>query len=83
MDGDNTDPQAVPSAFHTDLARVEEETAYIVKVTTTASTHEATVGDKIHDTAHVTVHHPPATAGAIEFEYWSRPTVTMPARTSW
>ena len=71
VDGDDTDPQTVPSAFHTDLARVEEETAYIVKVTTTASTHEATVGDKIHDTAHVTGTIP-GDGWCIEFEYWEQ-----------
>ena len=71
VDGDGAATQTVPSAFHTDLARVEEETAYIVKVTTTASTHEATVGDKIHDTAHVTGTIP-GDGWCIEFEYWEQ-----------
>lgn len=71
VDGDGAATQTVPSAFHTDLARVEEETAYIVKITTTASTHEATVGDKIHDTAHVTGTIP-GDGWCIEFEYWEQ-----------
>lgn len=62
--------EVVPSAFYTDLARVEDETAYIVKVSTTTA-GEATVGDKIHDTAHVTGTIPNGDY-CIEFEYWEQ-----------
>ena len=71
VDGDNAEAQTLPTSFHTDLARVESETARIVKVTTTANTHEATVGDKIHDTAHITGTIPDDTY-CVKFEYWEQ-----------
>lgn len=71
VDGDNAEAQTLPTPFHTDLARVESETARIVKVTTTANTHEATVGDTIHDTAHITGTIPDDTY-CVKFEYWEQ-----------
>ena len=71
VDGDNTEAQTLPTPFHTDLARVESETVRFVKVTTTANTHEATVGDKIHDTAHITGTIPDDTY-CVKFEYWEQ-----------
>ena len=71
VDGDNAKAQVLPTPFHTDLARVESETVRFVKVTTTANTHEATVGDKIHDTAHITGTIPDDTY-CVKFEYWEQ-----------
>lgn len=71
VDGDNAEAQTLPTPFHTDLARVESETVRFVKVTTTANTHEATVGDTIHDTAHITGTIPDDTY-CVKFEYWEQ-----------
>lgn len=71
VDGDNAEAQVLPASFHADLARVESETVRFVKVTTTANTHEATVGDKIHDTAHITGTVPDGTY-CVKFEYWEQ-----------
>ena len=71
VDGDNAEAQTLPTPFHTDLACVESETVRFVKVTTTANTHEATVGDTIHDTAHITGTIPDDTY-CVKFEYWEQ-----------
>ena len=71
VDGDDADTQNMPQAFYTDLARVEDETAYIVSVTTTTA-GEATVGDQIHDTAHIEGTIPNGNDYCVEFEYWEQ-----------
>ena len=41
-----------------------------ITITTTANTHNATVGDEIHDAAHITGH---VTEGyCVKFEYWQQ-----------
>lgn len=70
VDGDETEPQTSPTPFYTDRSRVDDETMRFIKITTTANTHNATVGDKIHDTAHITGH---VTEGyCVKFEYWQQ-----------
>ena len=70
VDGDETEPQTSPTPFYTDRSRVDDETMRFIKITTTANTHNATVGDKIHDTAHITGH---VTEGyCAKFEYWQQ-----------
>lgn len=70
VDGDDAEPQTVPTPFFTDVARDPAETSSVIKVTTKASTHEATVGDDIHDVALIEGHVP---AGyCIRYEYWSQ-----------
>ena len=70
VDGDETEPQTTPTPFYTDRSRVDDETMRFIKITTTANTHNATVGDKIHDTAHITGH---VTEGyCVKFEYWQQ-----------
>lgn len=70
VDGDETEPQTSPTPFYTDRSRVDDETMRFIKITTTANTHNATVGDRIHDTAHITGH---VTEGyCVRFEYWQQ-----------
>lgn len=70
VDGDETEPQTSPTPFYTDRSRADDETMRFIKITTTANTHNATVGDKIHDTAHITGH---VTEGyCVKFEYWQQ-----------
>lgn len=70
VDGDETEPQTSPTPFYTDRSRVDDEIMRFIKITTTANTHNATVGDKIHDTAHITGH---VTEGyCVKFEYWQQ-----------
>ena len=70
VDGDETEPQTTPTPFYTDRSRVDDETMRFIKIATTANTHNATVGDKIHDTAHITGH---VTEGyCVKFEYWQQ-----------
>lgn len=70
VDGDDAEPQYVPAAFYIDPARMPSETSSVIKITTTASTHDATVGDKIHDTAHITGYVPDGYC--VKFEYWQQ-----------
>lgn len=70
VDGDDATPETVPAAFYTDPARTPSETSSVIKITTTASTHNATVGDKIHDTAHITGYVPEGYC--VRFEYWQQ-----------
>lgn len=70
VDGDETEPQTSPTPFYTDRSRVDDETMRFIKITTTANTHNATVGDKIHDTAHITGH--VAEGYCVKFEYWQQ-----------
>lgn len=70
VDGDETEPQTTPTPFYTDRSRVDDETMRFIKITTTANTHNATVGDKIHDTAHITGHVPEGYC--VKFEYWQQ-----------
>lgn len=55
----------------TDRSRVEDESFNTVKVTTMASSHDATVGDKVHDTAIITGDIP-NDGYCVSFEYWKR-----------
>ena len=70
VDGDDATPETVPAAFYIDPARTPSETSSVIKITTTASTHNATVGDKIHDTAHITGYVPEGYC--VRFEYWQQ-----------
>ena len=70
VDGDGATPETVPAAFYTDPARTPSETSSVIKITTTANTHNATVGDKIHDTAHITGYVPEGYC--VKFEYWQQ-----------
>ncbi|MBT1161816.1 hypothetical protein [Bifidobacterium sp. SO1] len=68
VDGDDAKPQTDVTPFYTDVARDPDETSSVIRITTTASTHNATVGDRIHDTAHITGYVPDGYC--IRFEYW-------------
>lgn len=70
VDGDDATPETVPAAFYIDPARTPSETSSVIKITTTANTHNATVGDKIHDTAHITGYVPEGYC--VRFEYWQQ-----------
>lgn len=70
VDGDDATPETVPAAFYIDPARTPSETGSVIRITTTASTHNATVGDKIHDTAHITGYVPEGYC--VRFEYWQQ-----------
>ncbi|MBT1164827.1 hypothetical protein [Bifidobacterium felsineum] len=70
VDGDEATPEEDPTAFHIDVARTPSETSSVIKITTTVSTHDATVGSKIHDTAHITGYVPDGYC--IRFEYWQQ-----------
>lgn len=70
VDGDDATPETVPAAFYTDPARTPSETGSVIRITTTASTHNATVGDRIHDTAHITGY--VSEGYCVRFEYWQQ-----------
>ena len=70
VDGDTATVQNAFTPFYTDVARTPSETASIVKVTTKANTHDATVGDKVHDTAIIDGYVPDGYC--IRFEYWQQ-----------
>ena len=70
VDGDDATPETVPAAFYIDPARTPSETSSVIRITTTASTHNATVGDRIHDTAHITGYVPEGYC--VRFEYWQQ-----------
>lgn len=70
VDGDDATPETVPAAFYIDPARTPSETGNVIRITTTASTHNATVGDRIHDTAHITGYVPEGYC--VRFEYWQQ-----------
>ena len=70
VDGDDATPETVPAAFYIDPARTPSETGSVIRITTTASTHNATVGDRIHDTAHITGYVPEGYC--VKFEYWQQ-----------
>lgn len=70
VDGDTTVAQSDPTPFYTDVARNPDETSSIIRIATTASTHDATVGDSIHDTATITGYVPDGYC--VKFEYWSQ-----------
>lgn len=71
VDGDGQEPQVDIQRFMTDRSRVEDESFNTVKVTTMASSHDATVGDKVHDTAIITGDIP-NDGYCVSFEYWKR-----------